>query len=90
MNKEHDELKELEDNIAGHLASSWLPRDTGRKIILFILLIFAIKYFMQDDYLLTIIMLALASLFSPRAIGELVHFTGRIVGMIGRFFKFFN
>ncbi len=90
MNKEHDELKELEDNIAGHLASSWLPRDTGRKIILFIFLILAVKYFMQDDYLLTIIMLILSSLFSPRAIGELVHFIGRIVGMIGRFLKFFN
>lgn len=87
MNKEHNNL---EAQIAGHLASSWLPQGTTRKIVLFILLIFAIKYFMQDDYLLTIIMLALASLFSPRAMGELVHFTGRIVGMIGRFFKFFN
>lgn len=87
MNKEHNNL---EAQIAGHLASSWLPRDTGRKIILFILLIFAIKYFMQDDYLFTIIMLVLASLFSPRAMGELVHFTGKVVGMIGGFFKFFN
>ncbi len=90
MNKEHNELKELEDNIAGHLASYWLPQGTTRKIILFVFLILAIKYFMQDDYLLTTIMLVLASLFSPRAMGELVHFIGRIVGMIGRFFKFFN
>lgn len=90
MNKEHDELKELDANIAGRLASSWLPQGTTRKIILFVFLILAIKYFMQDDYLLTIIMLVLASLFSPRAMGELVHFIGRIVGMIGRFFKFFN
>lgn len=92
-NLNHEEREKFEDlraQIAGSLASSWLPVRATRKFILFIFLIFAFKYFMQSDYLLTFLMLVVASLFSPRAMGELVHFTGRIVGMIGRFFKFFN
>ncbi len=90
MNKEHDELKELEDNIAGHLASSWLPRDTGRKIILFIFLILAVKYFMRSDYVLVLLMLLIASIFSPRMVGELANLAGKTVRVINNFFKFFN
>lgn len=90
MNKKHDDLKELEYQIAGHLASSWLPRDTTRKIILFVFLILAIKYFMQDDYLITVLMLIFASFFSPRIVGELAHLAGRITRLINGFFKFFN
>lgn len=90
MNKEHDDLNELEDQIAGHLASSWLPRDTGRKIILFIFLILAVKYFMQSDYVLVLLMLLIASIFSPRMVGELANFAGKTVRVINNFFKFFN
>lgn len=87
MNKKQHDLKELDDQMAGYLASSWLPRGSVRKVILFVFLILAFKYFMQSDYLLTIIMLILASLFSPRAVGELVNFAGKVVGSANRTFK---
>jgi hypothetical protein len=89
MENNHTKEKEqqISDQIAGHLASSWLPSGLTRKIILFVFVILAFKYFMQSDYLVTLIMLILASLFSPRAMGEVVNFIGKIVGSINRTFK---
>ena len=83
MNKE----KHISDQLAGRLASSWLPVGLTRKIILIVFLILAFKYFIQSDYLIALIMLILASLFSPRAVGEIVNFVGKIVGSINRTFK---
>ena len=68
----------LEDKIAGHLASSWLPKGTIKKIILFVFLILAFKYFMQSEYLLMILMLIFMSIFSPRIMGETVNFLGKM------------
>jgi len=78
MHKEENDLDVLHDQVAGHLLSSWLPDGIGRKIILFVFLGLAVKFLLDDSYLLTILMVILVSFFSPRAMGELVHFVGRI------------
>lgn len=90
MNKKQHGSEELDYQIAGHLASYWLPRGTARKVILFVFLILALKYFLRDDYLLVLLMLLLASFFSPRMVGELVNFVGKVARIINSFFKFFN
>lgn len=88
MNKEKEQ--HINDQIAGHLTSSWLPKGLTRRIILFVFLILAFKYFIQSDYLITLVMLILASLFSPRAMGELANLLGKLTRVINNFFKFFN
>lgn len=85
MNKEKE--KHISDQLAGRLAFSWLPSDLTRKIILFVFLILAFKYFIQSDYLIALIMFILASLFSPRAVGEIVNFVGKTVGSVKRTIK---
>jgi hypothetical protein len=80
MNNKENDLDVLHDQVAGHLASSWLPSGIIRKIILFVFVVLAVKFLLDDSYTLTVLMLILASFFSPRAMGELVHFIGSMVG----------
>lgn len=82
--EERKELETLRDQMAGSLASSWLPVGVGRKIIMLVFIVLSVKFFMESSYLLAIGMCLLAGFFSPRFVGEAVSLAGRIVGSFER------
>lgn len=82
--EEREELETLQAQIAGSLASSWLPVGIGRKIIMLVFIVLAVNFFRESSYLLMIVMLVLAGFFSPRIVGETVSLAGRIVGSLER------
>jgi len=73
------EFSDLKSSISGVLLSSWLPADSGRKYIMLIILFIAICGTLAGIPRFLFLLLILP-LFSPRVIGEVVVFFGRIMG----------
>jgi hypothetical protein len=77
-----DEMKNanpgIKSQMAGYLLSSWLPRDTKRKVIMLIIVLTAlIGGFIYGQKLFYLVLLILP-FFSPRVVGEIALFLGRI------------
>lgn len=83
-NESNKELTDLHDTVSGITASTWLPSGFLRNLILIGFVIAAVHFLIQSSYLLAILMLVIASLFSPRAMGEVAHLMGRIAHWFDR------
>ncbi len=77
--KEKEPFQKINAQLAGVLLSSWLPRDWGRKIIMLIILLLAVFGALKIDVLFLLLLLILP-IFSPRMMGGLIMFIGRIMG----------
>jgi len=76
--REIEKLSITQARLAGALMSSWLPADNGRKFIMFVLLIVATYSLMQSAYIVSVISLIILCTFSPRVMGEVTIFIGKL------------
>jgi len=77
--EEKNKFNELNAQLAGAMLSSWLPADWIRRILMVI--IFLVGFygiFEISSYFLILLILSL--LFSPRIVGEIAIFMGKIKG----------
>ncbi len=67
----------LKNQISGYVLSKWLPNGVGRKIIMLALLLLGIYglFFGSHWFLIS---WAIIPIFSPRIVGEVATFFGRI------------
>ena len=79
-----EEDKNLNSAISGQLLSSWLPYGAIRRLIFAFLLLLAVSNFINNDNFYGFIFVFLASFMSPRIVGEVLYFFGRIAGFIFR------
>lgn len=86
MDKSDGSEKENAAAIDGALLSPWFPCGLVRKIIFFGLLIFGIFGIYSNGNWFHYIAILFAAFLSPRAVGEVVFFLGRIVGKIEQYF----
>lgn len=77
-----DEMEKVSPGIkaqmAGYLLSSWLPRDATREIIMVIIALVAIVGGFIYGQKLFYLLLLILPFFSPRIVGEVAMFLGRI------------
>ncbi len=77
--EQQKEFSDLKAKLAGVLLSSWLPMDSRRKYIMLIIFFVAICGTLAGIPRFLFLLLILP-LFSPRMMGEVVMFFGRIMG----------
>jgi len=80
-----EQRRELElhsARLAGFLCSHWLPLDWTRRLIMAAIFIFGIQQAWVGNRQAMLLWLLLP-LFSPRIVGEVFHFIGRLVGLFG-------
>jgi len=77
--EQQEEFPKLKASLAGVLMSSWLPADFGRKTIMLVIFLVAVlgAFIANGKFLLLLLLLPL---FSPRMMGELMVFIGRMKG----------
>ena len=73
-------------SLAGHAMSKWFPSTFSRKILMAIFLIIGLSAFKNNNYYL-LISFVIASAFSPRCVGEVAFFVGRVSGTISSLFR---
>lgn len=73
-------------SLAGHAMSRWFPYSFSRKIIMAIFVIIGLSAFKNDNYYF-LISFIIASAFSPRCVGEVAFFVGRVSGTISSLFR---
>lgn len=73
-------------SLAGQAMSSWFPYTFSRKIFMAIFVIIGLSAFKNENYYL-LISFIIASAFSPRCVGEVAFFVGRVIGTIERLFR---
>jgi hypothetical protein len=78
--EEKREFEVIHTQLAGALLSTWLPAGFGRKFAITLMIVVAIYFFIQYEYILGFIVLILACMFSPRIIGEAAVLIGKIKG----------
>lgn len=84
----HQELKrwvddlekhpELQEYACGLLLRPWLPRGIGQRIVMAAINIVIVVVLLLTSNLLVLLFLVFNVLFSPRAVGELAIFFGRL------------
>lgn len=77
MPDENDPVALANARIAGTLLSSWLPVGLGRQLVMFALAGLGLFGIITGRYYLLIAWPA-ALLFSPRIVGDLAYFVGRM------------
>jgi hypothetical protein len=75
MEKVHPGIKA---EMAGYLSHPWLPAGMGRKILMFAIAVFVVLLAIVFDNKLFYLLLFVLLLFSPRAMGELSSFYGKM------------
>ena len=77
-----DELEQvspgLKAQMAGYLLSPWLPHGAIRKIIMIIIALFALIGGVKFGQKLFFLLLILLPIFSPRIVGEVSLFIGKL------------
>jgi len=77
--KERETFDKLQSQLAGAMLSSWLPADTGRRVIMLILFLVAVvATFKVSVWFLLLLLVPL--LLSPRTVGEAAIFLGKLFG----------
>jgi hypothetical protein len=71
----------LNSAISGQIMSAWLPYGTLRRIIFAFLMLLSVIRFVNNDNFYGFLLLFLASFMSPRVVGEVLYFFGRIAGL---------
>ena len=76
--------EDLNSAISGQIMSTWIPYGALRRFIFAFLLLISVTRFFNDDTFYGFVTLFLASIMSPRVVGEVLYFFGRIAGLIFR------
>jgi hypothetical protein len=71
---------------SGYLLSRWLPASTGRKILLFVLIVFGAFGIYNNGHWYHYVAIVIAASMSPRLMGETAYFLGKVK----RFFSIFS
>ena len=79
--EEKQKLETLQAGLAGALLSSWLPFGWGRRAIM-ITLLFVGAYGLVEGNSYLLLSWLLLPFFSPRLIGELSYYVGKISGAL--------
>ena len=79
MSKEQEDLDVAMAKLSGHLMSSWIPHGALRRVIFFFLIAFGVfGVLTSSDNFLHYSSLILATVMSPRLMGELAYFLGKV------------
>lgn len=77
-----DEMEKVSPGIkaqmTGYLLSSWLPRDTKRKVMMLVIALVTLIGGLIYGQKLFFLLLLILPFFSPRIVGEVAMFLGRI------------
>lgn len=72
-----NELEKLQQAIAGYSMRHWLPAGVGRRLIMLALFLSGVYGIVNNEYYY-LIAWPVMLIFSPRAVGELAYFWGRM------------
>ncbi len=82
VDAEIEQDEKILDAMSGYIMSSWTPYGTGRKFIMFLLIIFGIISLANGSYF-SLLFFFIAAWMSPRIVAECAYALGRLTSIFG-------
>jgi hypothetical protein len=74
--------EKIQDAISGYIMSSWTPYGTGRKFVMFLLIVFGIIGLANGSYS-ALLLFFIAAWMSPRIVVHCAYALGRLASIFG-------